>query len=308
MLNINKLNVTYYTNNACKQAVRNFNISIKQGEIVGIVGESGSGKTTVANAILQMLPNHTETSGVIKLDGTVLNKYNIQKNRGLNISYISQNFYASISNYFTIESQFDYLLKSISDLTKSNRTKKMRNVLSNLGFENPKEILHKYPFQLAGGMRQRIVIAMAISCEPKVLIADEPTSAVDTIIKGKLLNILYDLNKNKNLGILLISHDLPLVANFCKRIAVMFNGEIIEEGSSQSIFHNAIHPYTKLLLKSKPDFKKTILSEKRRINYGNSPCSYFPWCDEAIEICNRELKENIAYHHYLKCNIGLSNA
>ena len=304
MLNLNNLSIKYFNEHAVKEAVKNISFSLNNGEKLGIVGESGCGKTSIINAILRILPGNTELLGDIQFEGQYLNKSNIHNYRGNKISYISQNFYASLSDNFTIKSQFNLLMKSISNIPKKERKAEIINKLKDLGFKNAIDILDKYPFQLAGGMRQRVIISLALLGEPILLLADEPTSAVDSFIKKKLLNILNELNRTRNLAILIISHDLSLIGNFCDRIIIMFDGEIIEEGRSDCILNKPKHPYTKLLLESKPDMNKTVLAEKEILNTGFSPCTFFTWCKEAKEICKSEIRVKTGKDYYLKCNNG----
>ena len=304
MLNLNNLSIKYFNEHTVKEAVKNISFSLNKGEKLGIVGESGCGKTSIINAILRILPENAEFVGDIEFEGQYLNKRNIHNYRGNKISYISQDFYASLSDNFTIQSQFNFLMKSISNIPKKERKAEIITKLKNLGFKNAIDILDKYPFQLAGGMRQRVIISLALLGEPVLLLADEPTSAVDCFIKKKLLNILNDLNSKRNLAILIISHDLSLIGNFCDRIIIMFDGEIIEEGRSECILNEPKHPYTKLLLESKPGMNKTVLAEKEILNTGFSPCIFFTWCKEAKKICKSEIRVKTNKDHYIKCNNG----
>jgi len=163
-----------------------------------------------------------------------------------------------------------------------------------------KKILGKYPFELSGGMLQRVIIAFALLNEPSLLIADEPTSAVDTIIKQKLLNILYKQKKIRNLGIILISHDLPLVSRFVDKILVLFAGQIVEYGNLKDIIWNPRHPYTKLLINSKPDFSKTELRQKRIYRTPSEQCIYRQYCDEYTEECQKVEFRN-ENSHFWRC-------
>lgn len=304
MIKVRDLCVLYKTKPA--YAVQNVSFEIGKAEIVGIVGESGSGKSTIANAILQLLPHNTKIEGEIELLGEELNRNNILNYRGDYISFISQDFFLSLCDNFTIYKQFDYLLKSKSKEAKNARKKKMINLLKELNFRAPEEILRKYPFELSGGMKQRIVIAMALANEPKLLIADEPTSAIDTVSKKSMLGILKKLNKEKEISILLISHDLPIIKDFVDSLIVMYNGVIVEKGSSFNVYDNPNHPYTKMLLDSKPDYNKSKLSEKKIINSLNekSQCKFYKYCNVCNGECTRQIKENEYNGHYCRCNRG----
>ena len=302
ILQVQNLTFTYSSNNKHITALKNINIEINQGEIFGIVGESGCGKTTLAKEILKLHNDENHfTSGNIYYKSKKLDNERIKQLRGSEIAYISQNFFSSLSNYFTIYKQFDYLLKSKTNLDKNTRRKKIVNSLMELNFENVEELLTKYPFQLSGGMIQRVVIAMALSLSPSILIADEPTSAVDSSAKKKLLDILKKVNVITNIAIILISHDLAIVKNFTQNIAIFYEGELIEKGTNSEIFSNPLHPYTKLLLESKPDMKKEYLHEKKKLNNYSSSCAFVQYCKEADNKCLEIVQEMSIGKRFVKC-------
>ena len=309
MLKINNLSVTYFEN-ASKKALNNINLELNKGEILGIIGESGCGKTTIVNSIMDLLPETARIEGQITYNDNILDKSNIGKFRGTKIAYISQQFSASLSDYFKIGSQFDYLLKSQADyskkkLSKIERNNKMISILAQLDLAS--DYLDKYPFQLAGGEQQRICIGMAISCNPELLIADEATSSLDSMTKEEILDILSNLNKKENLTILIISHDLPLIIKISHKIAVIYNGTIVEELKSSSINSILIHPYTELLLNSKPDFQKKFLAEKKCLRDCDSQndeilnCPFFKYCKYYQITCSRPFLAKRNNDHFSKC-------
>jgi oligopeptide/dipeptide ABC transporter ATP-binding protein len=303
MLRIDDLTVRYFRGRSNFTVLKNLDLHIKSGSIFGLVGESGAGKTTLVNSIMQILPANSRQSGTVVFNNDVLNKESIRKIRGKEISFISQNFHQSLSNSFRIKNQFDFLLRSNLSLTKQERIQEMMHALESLNFHNPKEILNKYPFELSGGMLQRVVIAMATTCRPKLIIADEPTSAVDVIVISRLLRYLSKLKTEKNIAVLLISHDLSLIKGFCDDIAVMLGGHIIEQNSQSIIFNKPLHPYTKLLLTSKPKSKINILEEKTLLRESaGSPCPYYNYCALATDICAKKLSCHHKDSHYVKCN------
>lgn len=230
--------------------------SIKQGEFVAVVGESGCGKSITALSIMGLLPKVMSVhSGSIIYKGkdlTKLSKKDINKIRGKEISMIFQEPMTSLNPAFTIGNQLAEVFKYHSDFTKSEMRQKSIEVLEQVEIPAAKEKLAVYPHELSGGMRQRVMIAMALACNPKVLIADEPTTALDVTIQAQILNLLADLQKNLNMAIMMITHDMGVVAETCQRVIVMYAGQVIEEAKVEDLFNNPVHPYTKALLSSVP--------------------------------------------------------
>ena len=303
MLEIRNLSVNYKKkNNEEIKALSSININIKEGEILGVVGESGSGKTTIAKAILRLLPLNTIVEGEVFLSDLKIDDNNIDEMRGKKIAYITQSYYTSLSTRFNIGKQFDLILRSDSDLNKNLRKSKMLYLLSKLNFDNPKDLLSKYPFELSGGMLQRVIIAMAISQNPVLLIADEPTSSIDAITKSKLLELLMEISIKTKISILLISHDLALVHNFADTIAVTYQGFILECGDSKEIYNNPKHPYTELLINSKPDFNKKILEEKVVLREkSDSDCLFHQYCRYFSKKCMNNVGNNSSMNSKFKC-------
>lgn len=295
MLTIKNLTVRYKRKDkSYLYALKEFDLELRQGEILGIVGESGSGKTTLAKAILNLLPPNAEKLGEIVLGGKILDNKNINDFRGTHIGYITQSYYTSLSNWFRVGTQFDMLYKSSTRMTKSERKSKVLGLLQQLNFSQTEELLEKYPFELSGGMIQRIIIAMAVSQNPLLLIADEPTSSIDAITKTKLLTLLRDINKKTKVSIILISHDLSLVHNFTDKLIITYKGYVLESGLSKEIYNRPQHPYTELLINSKPDFIKTQLKEKKMLrNNDECKCIFFKYCPSFNNDCRKFHSESV---------------
>ena len=253
---INNLTTKINTDQGIITAVDNLCLNIERQEIFGLVGESGCGKTITARSILQLLPQTAKiTSGEIILEKSNLldlNQIEIKRIRGNVISMIFQEPMTSLNPVFKIGTQIEEILKAhFNNMSKYEREEKVINILNQVGIPSPKERLNNYPFQLSGGMRQRIMIAMALVCgNPKLLIADEPTTALDVTIQAQILDLIKNLVKNIGMSVLLITHDLGVIAETANRMAVMYAGSIVESGFVKDLFMNPIHPYTRGLIKS----------------------------------------------------------
>ena len=252
-LNIENLNVELKK----KNIIKNVNIKIFDGEIVGLVGESGCGKSITALSIIKLIDENVMkiTSGKILFNNkNLLSKSDqfLRKIRGKEISMIFQEPMTSLNPVFTIGSQINEVLLIHENLGKKVATERTIDLLKKVGIPSPHISINKYPHQLSGGQRQRVMIAMALACSPKLLIADEPTTALDVIVQAQILKIIKSLKKEYNMSVLLITHDLGLVQDFCDRVYVMYDGKIIESAKCRAIFQNPIHQYTKDLLKTRP--------------------------------------------------------
>ena len=240
-----------------KPILKNVSININQGEMVGLVGESGSGKSVTALSILKLIDENVmliKSGQILFMDEDLLTKSEkeIQKIRGKDISMIFQEPMTSLNPVFTIGDQINEVHFIHSGISKKKATELTIDLLDKVGIPYP-EISHKkYPHQLSGGQRQRVMIAMALACKPKLLIADEPTTALYVIVQAQILNIINDLRKSLDMSVLLITHDLGVVQDFCDRVYVMYNGKILENSSIEQLFKNPQHQYTRDLLMTRP--------------------------------------------------------
>lgn len=283
MIKINNLGIVYNNKESSIKALNNINIEIKKGEFVGIVGESGSGKSTIVDSILGLLSHRFEQKGNILFQNEVISKENLKQIRGHKISYIGQNFYKSLSDFFTIENHFKYFYKSkLSKKMDKNALVEIKKMLNDLKIENPNKILKQYPFELSGGMIQRVCISLALLNDPTLLIADEPTSAIDTIAKKEFIKTLKSISLINKMSVLIISHDLELVFDFCDKIYVLHKGNIVESGKSANVYNSHFHPYTELLINAKKNKASFLLKENK--HYHNN-CSFSRYCPIIKENC-----------------------
>ncbi|ULT57921.1 ABC transporter ATP-binding protein [Neobacillus drentensis] len=299
ILQIKDLKVSFQSGKKLLPAIDGISFDLKEGEILGIVGESGSGKSVTSLAAMGLIPSPPGKmeKGQIIFEGKDL-RHNTEKEwrkvRGNQISMIFQEPMTSLNPLFTIGNQLMEAIKLHTNLSKREALVRGIELLRLVGIPRAEGILKEYPHQLSGGMRQRIMIAMAMACNPKVLIADEPTTALDVTIQAQILALMKDLNKKTNTSIILITHDLGVVAEICERVIVMYAGQIVEQGDVRTILKNPRHPYTKGLLKSVPE-----LSGKKERLYsipGTVPmpgtiqhgCRFAPRCSEAFSRCQEE--------------------
>jgi ABC-type dipeptide/oligopeptide/nickel transport system ATPase component len=240
-----------------KPILKNISININHGEMVGLVGESGSGKSVTALSILKLIDENVmliKSGQILFMDEDLLTKSEkeIQKIRGKDISMIFQEPMTSLNPVFTIGDQINEVHFIHSGISKKKATELTIDLLDKVGIPYPEISNKKYPHQLSGGQRQRVMIAMALACKPKLLIADEPTTALDVIVQAQILNIINDLRKSLDMSVLLITHDLGVVQDFCDRVYVMYNGKILENSSIDQLFKNPQHQYTRDLLMTRP--------------------------------------------------------
>lgn len=254
LLEIKKLKVEFsMLDGSTLHAVNGVDFSLKQGEILGIVGESGSGKSQTMLSIMGLLAKNAKISGEAMFGGSnllSLNKEQLNKFRGHDITMIFQDPMTSLNPYLTIKTQLMEAIDVTSYKTKKEAKLKAIEMLTMVGIADPEKRLNVYPHQISGGMRQRVMIAMALLSNPKLLIADEPTTALDVTIQAQILNILASLKQKLNLSIILVTHDLGVVANLCDKVAIFYGGKIVEIGDIKDIFKTPKHPYTRALLKS----------------------------------------------------------
>lgn len=300
VLRIKDLKTEFFTYAGTVKAVRGVDFNIYPGEAVGIVGESGCGKTVTGLSIMRLItyPPGKIVSGEINLDRVDLLKLSepeMRKIRGGKISMIFQDPMTSLNPTLTIGYQLSESLILHKIISKGEAKKRVIELLNLVRIKSPETVFNQYPHQLSGGMRQRAMIALAISCEPKIVIADEPTTSVDVTIQAQILNLLQDLKSRVNSSIILITHNLAVVAGLCSRIIVMYAGLIIEEGTDTQIFDSSKHPYTWGLLRAVPRIDE---QEKERLTTikGLPPdllsppkgCPFSLRCSYAMEICFEE--------------------
>ena len=260
-LEVNNLNISYPTRKETIVASKNVKFKLERGEILGIVGESGSGKSTIANAIIDLIdPPGEITDGSIKIDDNELrdNEEIIQKFRGKKIGFVFQDPQTSLNPLFKIKDQLIETIQSHLNLSYNDALKKSIQLLNEVGIENSEKRIEDYPHQFSGGMRQRVVIALAISCEPDLIIADEPTTALDVSIQYQILELLKDLTKKRNLGVIIITHDMGVIAETTDKVIVMRHGIIVEQGETKELLTNPKSTEAKSLVISVPPTNKKI--------------------------------------------------
>ncbi|MFJ7973319.1 ABC transporter ATP-binding protein [Psychrobacillus sp. NPDC096389] len=300
ILEVKDLQTSFFTDDGVIPSVDYVDFHVKEGEILGIVGESGCGKSVTSLSIMGLVPSPPGkiTNGQILFKGKDLTKFSekeMRKVRGNDVAMIFQEPMTSLNPLFTIGNQ---LMEAIT-LHKKDWSKKQSKVraiemLKLVGLPRAEELMKDYPHQLSGGMRQRVMIAMALVCDPKVLIADEPTTALDVTIQAQILKLMRELNERLNTAVILITHDLGVVAETCERVVVMYAGKVVEEGTVDTIFHDPQHPYTKGLIASVPDMRY----KKQRLYSipGNVPkpgtiktgCRFAARCESVFGRCTEE--------------------
>ena len=299
LLEMKDLSISFYNKTGEIQAVRGISYTLHKGEVLGIVGESGSGKSVSSHGILRLTPDTGKVKqGEILFHGKdilKMSKKELQELRGDKIAMIFQDPMTSLDPLFTVEYQLNESLKKHTDLDGNGRRLRMIHLLELVGINQPERRLKQYPYEFSGGMRQRVMIAMALSCDPELLIADEPTTALDVTIQAQIVELLKELKDKLGMAIIFITHDLGVVSEICDKIIVMYAGKIVEEGTSRQIFYQRCHPYTEGLLASVPKLDSDV-NEKLKPIKGNPPdmscvkpgCAFAPRCSCAMQICVKE--------------------
>ena len=302
ILEVKNLSTSFFTHVGEVKAVRNISFNLKKGEALGIVGESGSGKSVTMLTIMRLLVDTGRiVSGNImfdKRDIAKLSNKEMKKIRGNDIGMIFQDPMTSLNPVLTVQTQMIEPLMVHKGMNKSEACKKSIDMLKLVGIPSPEKRLKQYPHEFSGGMRQRVMIAIALSCQPKLLIADEPTTALDVTIQAQILELIKDIKLKINTSIILITHDLGIVADVCDRVNVMYGGCIIETGDTRDIFYYPRHPYTWGLLNSVPN-PNTLAKERLRPIEGQPPdllnppkgCPFAPRCDYAMGVCLTTMPE-----------------
>lgn len=317
LLEVRELSVQYITDDDIVHAVNGIDLSISNGESLGLVGETGAGKTTTALAIMQLLPQPAGviTGGEILFNGVDLimnSERENRKMRGEGISMIFQDPMTALNPTVPVGEQMVEALREHRKASPADAQKACMEMLETVGISRNR--FRDYPHQLSGGMRQRVVIAMALLCNPKLLIADEPTTALDVTIQAQVLEIIADLIEKRNMALLLITHDLGVVAETCTRVAVMYAGQIVESGTVLEVYKEPRHPYTIGLFGSIPrlDDECDMLTpiEGQTANPAALPpgCPFHPRCPWVTEKCSREAPGYTGVGHRVKCHLDLREA
>ena len=299
-------------------AVDDVSFDIKKGEIVGLVGESGCGKSVTSLSIMQLLKDTPGkiTNGEVIFQGHNLldaSKKEMLDIRGDKMSMIFQEPMSSLNPSMRIDKQMIEGIRLHTPLTKAEARKKAADILSQVGIPDPQRVLKNYPHQLSGGMSQRVMIAMAMSCEPDLLIADEPTTALDVTIQAQILELMKKIQQDKGMSILLITHDLGVVAEMCSRVIVMYAGKIVEEAPVEILFANPTHPYTQGLIASVPKLGSgvkvlpSIPGSVPDLSARPKGCRFAPRCKYATEKCHQEQPELLSVGEKQKCRCWLKH-
>ena len=313
ILDIKDLTIHYTTDDGCVKAVNGINLSIKEGETLGLVGETGAGKTTTALGILRLVddPPGKIISGSVEFNGENLlekKESDMRKIRGDQISMIFQDPMTALNPVIKVDEQIAEVIRLHSECTNAESMRKALEILEKVGI--PAERGSDYPLQFSGGMKQRVVIAMALACNPKLLIADEPTTALDVTIQAQVLDMMNNLKEEFGTSMLLITHDLGVVAETCDSVAIMYAGEIIEYGSLEHIFNETGHPYTRGLFDSLPSLDSKVKRLKPIQGLMPDPmnlpdgCKFHTRCPYAEDLCRTVVPDEVELTpgHYSKCH------
>lgn len=322
LLAVNDLSVSFDTYAGEVKAIEQINFQVFPGEAIGIVGESGCGKSVTAHALMRLIatPPGSYKSGEIFFEGTDLlqrSEPEMERIRGNDISMIFQDAMTALNPVLTVGRQITEILQLHQQLNNKQACARAEEMLHLVGIPSPKQRLKNYPHEFSGGMRQRAMIAMALACHPKLLIADEPTTALDVTIQAQIIDLVKDLQSQLNTAIILISHDLGVIAGLCNKILVMYAGKITETGTAEDIFRNPQHPYTRGLLQSVPRLD-VLQKHQLAVIEGQPPnllrlptgCSFHPRCPHAMHICMEHYPEStvITSTHSVKCWLQHPNA
>jgi len=316
LLSVQDLKVYFSGNERIARALDGISYDVRKGETVCLVGESGCGKTVSALTILRIIPQPPGEvmGGKILFNGQdllELSEEDMQKIRGNHIAMVFQEPMTSLNPVFTIGDQIKEAILVHEQLGKNEILRRCIQLLKDVGIPSPENRLNDYPHQLSGGQRQRVMIAMALACNPDLVIADEPTTALDVTIQVQILDLFKELQEKRNMSLLYITHDLGVVGNIANRIYVMYSGIIVEQGRTHDIFHNPCHPYTQGLLASLPSLSKrgsTLHSIPGAVPdpaYKPSGCPFHPRCEYATEICRSQFPEMYDYRdgHLSRCPV-----
>ena len=317
ILKVEDLKTSFMTSSGEVQAVRGVSFEVHKGEILGIVGESGSGKSVTSMSILRLLADTARIkNGKIEFEGTDLTKVSdkqMREIRGQKIAMVFQDPMSSLNPVYKVGDQVAEGLIQHTGMKKKEARAKVLEMFRKLGIPDPEERIDNYPHQFSGGMKQRVVIAIALSCNPELLIADEPTTALDVTIQAQVLDLIREMKEKMNSSVIMITHDLGVVASLCDRILIMYGGKIVESGSDREIFYDPKHPYTRGLLQCVHNPEK---KEKLKPIAGSPPdllkppagCPFVDRCPEAMKVCKLYMPEVTTYSATHQCACWLEEA
>ena len=314
LLEIKDERLSFFTPAGEVKALNGVSFSMEEGEVLGIVGESGSGKSVTAYSIMGLTAYPGKLiGGTIRFNGHQVDQMTereFRKMRGNEVSIIFQDPMTSLNPVYTIGNQIMEVIRLHTDKTPEQAKDRARELLELVGINEPEKRLKQYPHELSGGMRQRGMIAIALACEPKLLIADEPTTALDVTIQAQILELMQELRKKLGMSIIMITHDLGVVASMCERIAVMYAGHIVEYGTTDEIFYEPSHEYTKGLINSIPkltteESERLVPIEGQPVDLLNPPegCPFAPRCENCMKICLSKMppRTQLSDTHYSHC-------
>ena len=316
LLDVKNLHTSFFTHLGEVQAIRDVSFGLDKGEIIGIVGESGSGKSVTSLSIMGLLayPGRVK-KGEILFNGEDLlkkKKSEMRKIQGDHIAMIFQDPMTSLNPLFKIGDQITEAILTHHKIKKEDAKKRALEMLKLVGIPSPEKRFHSYPHEFSGGMRQRAMIAIALACKPEILIADEPTTALDVTIQAQIMELIGELQKELDMAMILVTHDLGVVASVADKIQVMYAGKIVERGDVREIFYQSTHPYTRALLDSVPKIhstnKETLYSLKGTPpDLINPPvgCSFAPRCEYGMNICRKKYPELTKFSDTQECNCWL---
>ena len=313
ILNVENLSVHFQTEEETVYAVNGVSLHVEEGKTLGLVGETGAGKTTTAKALLRLTPKLTGrvTCDKLEINGKSvmdINEAQLERMRGEDISMIFQDPMTALNPVMTVGEQIAESIRIHAEVDKKTALKRAGEMLELVGI--PADRVHEYPHQFSGGMKQRVVIAIALSCNPKVLIADEPTTALDVTIQAQVLELMKELKNKYGMAMVMITHDLGIVAEVCDDVAVMYAGKIVEQGTLSDIFRNTMHPYTEGLFNSLPNIKnrknrlkpiKGLMPDPTILPQG---CAFAPRCSYATEACfnTNPIERQVSETHFITCS------